>query len=145
MRELLQKIRSFLVDSRGSYDFTMCSSLIDDIDEKLAKPDQNSVLAEYANPLNWADDGNGIRRLWLEPGSNSPEAYNGFELARSACTLSKYEPLTDEEILQVIKTYRLKIGLDVPIDKVLDKDEIQNMLDTFRSIEAAVLKKIKGE
>ena len=42
------------------------------------------ALAEYANPLNWALDESGIRRVWLEPGSSTPTAYNGFELARAA-------------------------------------------------------------
>lgn len=43
-----------------------------------------AVLAEYANPLNWGEDEHGIRRVWLEPGSTTPTAYNGFESARAA-------------------------------------------------------------
>lgn len=42
------------------------------------------ALVEYANPLNWDVDENGIRRVWKEPGSETPEAYNGFELAKAA-------------------------------------------------------------
>jgi hypothetical protein len=42
-----------------------------------------AALWEYANPLNWTLL-DGIRRIWLEPGSATPEAYNGFELARAA-------------------------------------------------------------
>ena len=44
----------------------------------------NAALVEYANPLNWDVDENGIRRVWKEPGSETPEAYNGFELAKAA-------------------------------------------------------------
>ena len=43
-----------------------------------------AALNEYANPLNWSADGAGIRRVWLEPGSATPDAYNGFESARNA-------------------------------------------------------------
>lgn len=44
----------------------------------------NAALAEYANPLNWDADANGVRRIWLEPGSDTPDAYNGFEMAQAA-------------------------------------------------------------
>ena len=43
-----------------------------------------AALIEYANPLNWNEDPQGIRRVWLEPGSTTPAAYNGFELAAKA-------------------------------------------------------------
>lgn len=42
------------------------------------------ALAEYANPLNWEADENGIRRIWREPDSCTPDAYDGFKLARDA-------------------------------------------------------------
>lgn len=42
------------------------------------------ALREYANPLNWNEDSAGIRRVWLEPRSTTPAAYNGFEAARAA-------------------------------------------------------------
>ena len=42
------------------------------------------ALSQYANPLNWEVDEYGIRRCWREPGSSTPDAYNGFELARAA-------------------------------------------------------------
>ena len=42
------------------------------------------ALAEYANPLNWEADENGIRRIWREPDSCTPDAYDGFKLARAA-------------------------------------------------------------
>lgn len=41
------------------------------------------TLEEYANPLNWDEDHQGIRRVWLEPESTTPDAYNGFEAARA--------------------------------------------------------------
>jgi hypothetical protein len=41
-----------------------------------------NALSEYANPLNWGEDQQGIRRVWLEPDTTTPEAYNGYELAR---------------------------------------------------------------
>lgn len=49
----------------------------------------NTVLAEYANPLNWDTDSNGIRRIWREPGSSTPATYNGFELARAALSAAQ--------------------------------------------------------
>lgn len=48
-----------------------------------------NVLSEYANVYNWHGDHQGIRRLWLEPGSSTPEAYNGFEMARAAILSDK--------------------------------------------------------
>lgn len=67
------------------------------------------ALSHYANPYNWSEDDNGIRRRWCEPGSYTPTAYNGFELARAA--LERYatqptppavvEPLTDAEIEEI--------------------------------------------
>lgn len=44
------------------------------------------TLVQYANPLNWDEDHRGIRRVWLEPGSITPDAYNGFEAARFVLT-----------------------------------------------------------
>jgi hypothetical protein len=41
-------------------------------------------LGEYANPLNWEEDEQGIRRMWREPWTRTPTAYNGFESARKA-------------------------------------------------------------
>ena len=56
----------------------------------------NAALVEYANPLNWDVDENGIRRVWKEPGSETPEAYNGFELAKAALSTAA-QPLTQDE------------------------------------------------
>ena len=39
-------------------------------------------LKNYGNPLNWATDNQGIRRVWLEPDSTTRDAYNGFEVAQ---------------------------------------------------------------
>lgn len=52
----------------------------------------NAALVEYANPLNWDVDENGIRRVWKEPGSETPEAYNGFELAKAALSTAAQPP-----------------------------------------------------
>ena len=43
-----------------------------------------SALAEYADERNWADDGEGVRRVWLEPGAKTPDRFNGFEAAQKA-------------------------------------------------------------
>lgn len=52
----------------------------------------NAALVEYANPLNWDVDENGVRRVWKEPGSETPEAYNGFELAIAALSTAAQPP-----------------------------------------------------
>lgn len=52
----------------------------------------NAALTEYANPLNWDVDANGVRRIWREPGSDTPDAYNGFEMARAALTTAAAVP-----------------------------------------------------
>jgi len=50
-------------------------------------------LGKYANIFNWDVDDRGIRRVWLEPGSTTPTAYNGFESARAAlATPTQGEP-----------------------------------------------------
>jgi hypothetical protein len=51
---------------------------------RAAEQTVRDALLEYANPLNWGVDEQGIRRVWMEPGSSSPTAYNGFELAAAA-------------------------------------------------------------
>lgn len=55
----------------------------------------NAALVEYANPLNWDVDENGVRRVWKEPGSETPEAYNGFELAKAALSTAAQPPTHD--------------------------------------------------
>lgn len=52
-------------------------------------PSVADALREYANPLNWDLDENGIRRVWREPGSTTHDAYNGFELARAALSAAE--------------------------------------------------------
>ena len=47
------------------------------------------ALSEYGNPYNWDEDFHGIRREWKEPESNTPSAYNGFELAQPAINALK--------------------------------------------------------
>lgn len=45
------------------------------------------ALHQYANPLNWSCDEQGIRRCWEEFNSSTPRAYNGFEFARAALAM----------------------------------------------------------
>jgi len=42
------------------------------------------ALTQYANPANWEMDAENVWRMWREPGSSTPEAYDGFHLARAA-------------------------------------------------------------
>jgi len=42
------------------------------------------ALTQYANPANWEMDTKNVWRMWREPGSSTPEAYDGCELARAA-------------------------------------------------------------
>lgn len=49
-----------------------------------------SVLKEYANPDNWGQcDDCTPSRMWREPDSYTPEAYNGFELAQKVLSTDK--------------------------------------------------------
>jgi len=51
----------------------------------LAERDRlRQALSEYANPANWEMDAEHVFRVWLEPGSSTPESYDGFHLARIA-------------------------------------------------------------
>lgn len=63
------------------------------------------ALVEYANPLNWDVDENGIRRVWKEPGSETPEAYNGFELAKAALSTAAQPPAAPQEELREDTSY----------------------------------------
>jgi hypothetical protein len=47
------------------------------------------ALEAYANVYNWEVDSSDIRRVWLEPDSSTPTAYNGFEAARSILTATR--------------------------------------------------------
>ena len=42
------------------------------------------VIAKYADKENWNMDSCGVYRVWLEPDSDTPAAYNGWELALAA-------------------------------------------------------------
>jgi uncharacterized protein YaeQ len=46
-------------------------------------------LSEYANTDNWLTNEDNMLQIWNEPGSKTPEAYHGCELAQKA--LSKTE------------------------------------------------------
>lgn len=43
-----------------------------------------NALRVYANPDNWSRDEDGVARLWCEPDSFTPYAYDGFEGATKA-------------------------------------------------------------
>ena len=53
---------------------------------------KNEALETYANEANWAEDADGIRRVWREPGSTTPEVYDGWNLARAALRETAEEP-----------------------------------------------------
>jgi len=62
-----------------------CAGILREIDDlRAAHAAMRAALEQYANHLNWGEDSRGIRRVWLEPGSTSPEAYSGFEAAQVA-------------------------------------------------------------
>ena len=42
------------------------------------------ALKHYANGSNWGKDHEGVLREWREPDSSTPEAYEGFTIARAA-------------------------------------------------------------
>ena len=43
------------------------------------------ALRFYGDKNNWAESGEDyVKRLWLEPDSSTPTAYNGYELAKQA-------------------------------------------------------------
>ena len=42
------------------------------------------ALKHYANGSNWGEDREGVLREWREPDSSTPEAYEGFTIARAA-------------------------------------------------------------
>lgn len=53
----------------------------------LASPEVQALrdaLEQYADSNNWEKDEFGWRRIWREPGSTTPESYDGYELALSA-------------------------------------------------------------
>lgn len=62
--------------------------LIEDVDvirALLAERDAlRDALEQYADPNNWEKDEFGWRRIWREPGSETPESYDGSELAFAA-------------------------------------------------------------
>lgn len=52
------------------------------------------ALGHYVNITNWAKDENGKLRIWLEPDSETADAYHGYELAGKA--IKEYRQLTGE-------------------------------------------------
>ena len=60
------------------------------------RDDYKEALSEYANPNNWSEEGlaGDALRVWVEFGSATPEAYNGYESAQQA--LNKYKGKDNE-------------------------------------------------
>ena len=54
--------------------------------------DIRAALEAYADRRNWLDDGSGVRRVWSEPDSTTPEAYPGFDLAVKALAALSAQP-----------------------------------------------------
>jgi hypothetical protein len=85
--QLIKKIRQYIPKGDG-YNSEFANDLeqsADLIDKQAKEIDRlRTVLGAYANVYNWNEDYQGIRRVWLEPGSSTPETYNGFEMARAA-------------------------------------------------------------
>jgi hypothetical protein len=93
-KNLLKKIREFLVDSRGSYDFSMCSSLIDDIDEELEEPAQIDSFQSRVLPWLLSCFGEEIANDKVERNHRFLE--ESLELVQSlGCTQSEAHQLVD--------------------------------------------------
>ena len=80
--------------------------------EPAATPSLREALEIYANPNNWLPDAQGIRRIWSEPDSTTPDAYNGFEAATVALNDFDAAPapvpgpiLSDERIADLWKKW----------------------------------------
>lgn len=60
-------------------------ALGDEVDQLRAEIARlKAVIAKYADKENWNMDSCGVYRVWLEPDSDTPAAYNGWELAIAA-------------------------------------------------------------
>ena len=53
---------------------------------QLARKDDGmrKAIEAYADEANWSEDAEGVHRVWHEPGSTTPEVYDGWSLARAA-------------------------------------------------------------
>jgi hypothetical protein len=50
------------------------------------------ALKHYANGSNWGEDHEGVLREWREPDSQTPDAYEGFGIARAALIKAGAQP-----------------------------------------------------
>lgn len=96
----------------------------------------NAALTEYANPLNWDADANGIRRIWREPGSDTPDAYNGFEMARAALTTAAAVPPEGVVMVPVELAERVQESLG---EFLMDHGWSQRDMDTSDEFDAVLL------
>lgn len=96
----------------------------------------NAALAEYANPLNWDADANGVRRIWREPGSDTPDAYNGFEMARAALTTAAAVPPEGVVMVPVELANRVQESLG---EFLMDHGWSQRDMDTSDDFGAVLL------
>lgn len=96
----------------------------------------NAALDEYANPLNWDADANGVRRIWREPGSDTPDAYNGFEMARAALTTAAAVPPEGFVMVPVELAERVQESLG---EFLMDHGWSQRDMDTSDDFGAVLL------
>ena len=62
-----------------------CAEYRKEMEALLAERDAlREVVEHYADPNNWEKDQFGWKRIWREPGSATPESYDGYELAFAA-------------------------------------------------------------
>lgn len=93
------------------------------------------ALVEYANPLNWDVDENGIRRVWKEPGSETPEAYNGFELAKAALSTAA-QPPADSALNTIAAMFHSAEEIEGPdgLAMMVDMSVWNAAMDSFEEI-----------
>lgn len=96
----------------------------------------NAALDEYANPLNLDADANGVRRIWREPGSDTPDAYNGFEMARAALTTAAAVPPEGFVMVPVELAERVQESLG---EFLMDHGWSQRDMDTSDDFGAVLL------
>ncbi len=75
------------VSGDGAGLYTRILSIVDEaLRSQLARKDEalRETLEAYANEANWSEDTEGVRRVWCEPGSTTPEFYAGWSLAFAA-------------------------------------------------------------
>lgn len=84
------------------------------------------ALKEYANPANWDEDFHGVKRKWLEPNSDTRNAYCGYELAKKAIAA------LDAEIAQPVEPVWFACdteGADFDVTFVTTREEAAELVD----------------